>query len=155
MFNKERIKILTEEAFPADEMFIVDITISADNKIFVYIDSDTSVNIDDCVQISRHIEDELNKDELDFELNVSSAGLSNPLKLKRQYKKHLGQALEVLTTDGKKTKGKLTAVNQEGIELEITEKVKLEGKKRKQEIARTEAHLYSNIKIAKLLISFK
>lgn len=83
MIAKEQIISLAEEALKDTDRYVVDVTVSSDNVIEVYIDSDTSVTIDDCVEASRYIEEHLDRDAEDFELSVSSAGIDEPLLVVR------------------------------------------------------------------------
>ena len=111
----EKIKILemVNTALEGTEKYLVNLKITPDNRIYVDIDGDQGVNIDDCIELSRAIEEQLNRDEEDFELNVSSAGAAQPLKLTRQYRKNLGREVEVVTRDGEKLTGTLEAVDEE------------------------------------------
>ena len=126
-----------------------------DNRIVIEVDSDTSVSIDFCIAMSRHIESELNRDVEDFELEVGSSGLTEPFKLTRQYVKNIGNEVEVLTCDGRKLKGILKNANEEGFILETERDVKLEGAKRKTRIKEEEQFNYQDIKYTKYLIRFK
>lgn len=118
MIRKEEIIQLVEAALEGTDRFVVDVLVKIDNRIMVFIDSDTSVTIAHCVALSRYIEQNLDREEEDFELRVSSAGIDQPLRLFRQYKKAIGRKVEVKTSkDGIKT-GVLLAVSEDAIELE-------------------------------------
>ena len=80
---------------------------SGDNRIVVEIDSYSSVSIDDCVRLNGIIESHFDRDVEDYELEVGSAGLTSPLRVKAQYDKNVGNPVEVLTNDGRKLKGTL------------------------------------------------
>ena len=112
----EKIKILemVSAALEGTEKYLVNLKITPDNRIFVDIDGDQGVTIDDCIELSRAIEGQLDREEEDFELNVSSAGADQPLKLTRQYRKNLGREVEVVTMDGEKLTGTLTEAGEEG-----------------------------------------
>ena len=112
----------------------------------VDIDGDNGVNIDDCIELSRAIEGNLNRDEEDFELNVSSAGADQPLKLTRQYRKNVGRDLEVVTLDGEKAEGVLEDASDEGIVL------RTHGTKK--QAPETLRFAYRDIKSAKVAIKF-
>ena len=130
MINKEIIQGLTEEWLQGNDYFLVDISFSADDRIVIEIDHADGVWIEDCVELSRFIEDRLNRDDEDFELEVGSAGLGQPFKVAQQYVNHIGKEVEVLTLDGKKLKGILKSVDGEQFVVTVEEKVRVEGKKR-------------------------
>ena len=111
----EKIKILeiVNQALEGSDKFLVSLKITPDNRIYVDIDGDSGVTIDDCIELSRAIEGQLNRDEEDFALDVSSAGADQPLKLTRQYRKNLGRDVEVVMLDGEKIEGELTEADEE------------------------------------------
>lgn len=113
-----------------NDYFLVDVSVSADDKIVVEIDHADGVWIDDCVELSKFIEDHLNRDEEDYELEVGSAGLGQPFKVPQQYINHVGDDVEVLTPEGKKIKGVLKSVNEPEFTVTTIQKVKNEGDKR-------------------------
>ena len=129
---------------------MVDLHVSKDNRINVSIDGDNGINIDDCIELSRHIEGNLDREKEDFELNVASAGLDSPLKLLRQYKKNVGRSLKVETMDGEVKEGVLMEATDEKIvlKLELTKKQKKEG------VSDAFECQYEQIKIAKIVIKF-
>jgi len=96
----------------------------------VEIDHADGVWIDDCVELSKFIEDHLNRDEEDYELEVGSAGLGQPFKVPQQYINHVGDDVEVLSPEGKKVKGVLKSVNEPEFTVTTIQKVKNEGDKR-------------------------
>lgn len=155
MIDSSLIKSLALKYLEDKECYLVDVAVSSDNRIVVEIDSDTSVSIDFCIAMSRHIESELNRDVEDFELEVGSSGLTEPFKLVRQYTKNIGNEVEVLTCDGRKLKGVLLDANEENFLLETERDVKLEGAKRKTRIKEEERFNYQDIKYTKYLIRFK
>lgn len=118
MIRKEEIIELAEEALEGTDRFVVDVLVKIDNRILVFIDSDTSVTIADCVALSRFIEKHFDREEEDFELRVSSSGIDQPLRMFRQYKKAIGRQVEVKTTEEEIKTGVLIAVSEETIELE-------------------------------------
>jgi ribosome maturation factor RimP len=152
MITKEKIQNLVEEVL-SDDQFIVDITVGAANQISVSVDSDAGISIGECVQISRHIENSLDRETEDFSLEVSSPGLSLPLKVVRQYLKNIGREVEVVTTEGEKQKGILRSAHQAGFEIEIVAKEKVDGAK--VEVTKTLAYDFDQIKTVKIVISFK
>jgi ribosome maturation factor RimP len=105
MIDKNIVKTLVEEWLQDKEYFLVDIQISQDDRIVVEIDHADGVWIEDCVELSKFIEDHLDRDEEDYELEVGSAGLGQPFKVEQQYVNFIGKEVEVLDGDGKKVKG--------------------------------------------------
>ena len=154
MIDKNVVKKLVEEWLQDKEYFLVGIEISPDDRIVVEIDHADGVWIEDCVALSKYIEDHLNRDEEDYELEVGSAGLGQPFKVPQQYINFIGKDVEVLDADGKKVKGILKAVEGNDFTVGVEEKVKVEGKKRpvKQEVD----HVYQmdKVKYTKYIISF-
>jgi len=115
---QSKAKKLLEAGLQEDEaLFLIDFTVSLDNKIRVVIDGDFGVTVEDCMKISRTIEHNLDREEEDFSLEVASAGASTPLSVPRQYIKNIGRKLEVTFTEGA-IEGTLTEVREEGIYLE-------------------------------------
>lgn len=154
MIDKNVVKKLVEEWLQDKEYFLVSIEISPDDRIVVEIDHADGVWIEDCVALSKYIEDHLNRDEEDYELEVGSAGLGQPFKVPQQYINFIGKEVEVLDADGKKVKGILKAVEGNDFTVGVEGKVKVEGKKRpvKQEVD----HVYQmdKVKYTKYIISF-
>lgn len=155
MVDNERIKEIVNAKLTELDLFLVEAKVSPSNIITVIIDGERPVTIEACTELSRHIEAQLDRNTDNFELNVMSAGVGQPLQLPRQYNHNIGRTLTVQTTNGNKIKAKLTAANQNNITLCYTERVTVEGKKRKQEIERTITLDYNEIKTAKVEPSFK
>lgn len=155
MISKQKIEELVSQWLQGKDYFLVDIAISSDNKIVVEIDHADGVWIDDCVELSRFIEERLDRDEEDFELEVGSAGLGQPFKVEQQYQNHIGKEVEVLQADGKKVKGLLKAVDGRKFTVSVKEKVKVEGKKRPELQDVDHQYDMDEVKYTKYLISFK
>lgn len=154
MIEKSEIIATTEEFLKNSPDYLVDVIVAADNTITVEIDNDNGVNIDDCVRLSRHIESKLNRDTEDFELTVTSAGLTSPFKTRRQYKKHEGKEVEVLTRKGEKLKGILKSSTDNNFTIEVSKMVKPEGAKRKTEVKEEQIYNYDEVKYTKYQIRF-
>ncbi len=155
MISKETVKGIVEEWLKGKEYFLVGIEIGLDNKIVIEIDHADGVWIDDCVQLSRFIEEHLDRDVEDYELEVGSAGLGQPFKVPQQYINFIGKDVEVLDEDGRKYKGVLTSVNGRDFIVTVKEKVRKEGSKRP---VMTDVQMSFNmdkVKYTKYLISFK
>ncbi|QRX64910.1 ribosome assembly cofactor RimP [Dysgonomonadaceae bacterium zrk40] len=155
MIDKNMLITLTEEYLKDTTNYLVDLTLGSDNSIIVEIDNDEGVDIDQCAALSRHIEGQLDRDSEDFELTVTSAGLTSPFKTVRQYRKYEGKEVEVLTRTGVKHSGILRSSDDEGFTLTVTRKVKPEGAKRKQEVEEDLRFSYDDVKHTKYLIRFK
>lgn len=155
MIDKTLIENTVAEALRGTDMFPVEISVSADNRIVVEVDSMTAVDIDFCVALNRKIEQVLNRDEEDFELEVGSAGLTSPFKVKGQFDKNIGNEVEVLTRDGRKFTGTLVETTDEGFTVEVARKVKPEGAKRPVIEMQPETLAYGDAKSVKYVINFK
>lgn len=149
--DKIRILELVKTRLEGSDKFLVDLHVSGDNRINVSIDGDNGITIDDCIELSRFIESNLDRDEEDFELNVASAGLDSPLKLKRQYVKNIGRSINVTTIDGEKTEGKLLEVSEDQIVVEPDNRRK---KKKEQVEEENVAVPFDQIKVAKIVVKF-
>ncbi len=155
MITKEQIENLIKPKIDEEDLFQVEVTVSSSNKISVFIDGDKGVTIDQCIALSRFIEENINRDEEDYELDVSSAGLDLPLKVQRQYIKNIGRSVAIILKNGQKLTGKLVSANDDGINLEVEKNVVLEGKKRKQKVIEIMPLNYSDIKSTKIVVSFR
>ena len=155
MTDKNIVKNLVDQWLEGKDYFLVDIEISRDNKIVVEIDHADGVWIEDCVELSRFIEDHLDREAEDFELEVGSAGLGQPFKVAQQYVNFVGKEVEVLDADGKKYKGVLKSVDGRDFTVTTEEKVKVEGKKRPQLQDKDYQFSMDTVKYCKYLISFK
>ncbi len=153
MIDKNKIAELTNEKL-TDDQFLVEVTVSATNVINIMVDSDTNMSINQIVELSRYVEGKLDRDAEDFELSVFSAGLTEPFRLIRQYKKNLGNEIDVLLTNGIKMSGILVTADEDGISLEVTTKEKIEGSKKKELVKRVHSFVYQEIKEAKKILKF-
>lgn len=158
MISKQKVRELAEERIQErdENLFIVELTISSSNVIRLELDKKNgSVSIEDCVSVSRNVEHNLDREAVDFELHVSSAGLDKPLRVFEQYVKNVGRSLEVKLNSNEKTTGKLIHVNADGITLSREEKRVVEGKKKKEVVVIEESIAFTDINEAKIVISFK
>ena len=143
---------LALEQYP--NIFLVDLKISNDKSINVILDGDKEVNIKDCINISRAIEFDLDRDEEDFSLEVASAGVGSPLKLPRQYRKNLGRKLEVISSDGLKFMGELTHVKEDAIELQWKQREPKPIGKGKVTVTKNKILTFDEISQTKVMIKF-
>ena len=130
MIDINELRTFVEGRLKDTEYFLTDLKITPANEITVEIDSMTPGDLEQCVELTRAIEEAFDRDVEDYELEVGTAGLTSPLKVRRQYDKYVGRDLEVLTTDGRKLHGMLRSVSDEGIILSSEQKVKKEGQKK-------------------------
>ena len=155
MIDKNIVKRLVDEWLEGKEYFLVDIQISPDSKVVVEIDHADGVWIEDCVELSKFIEEHLSRDEEDYELEVGSAGLGQPFKVPQQYINFIGKEVEVLDQDGSKVKGILKSVDGNKFIVSVNEKVRVEGKKRPVKMDVDHEYDMNEVKYTKYLISFK
>ena len=128
MIEKSFIEELVHDFTDETEMFLVGIKVSSTNKITVFVDTRNGVTIDECVELHRHIEKNLDRETEDFELQVSSPGLDSSFIVIKQYYKNEGRKVEVVDEDGQKHSGILKNVTQGGFDLETEVKIKGKGK---------------------------
>lgn len=158
MISKQKVRELAEERIKDrdERLFIVELTISASNVIRLELDkTEGNVSIEDCMSVSRNIEHNLDREEADFELHVSSAGLDKPLRVHAQYVKNIGRDLDVKLKSKEKVTGTLISVDEAGIVLQREEKQAIEGKKKKELVVIENKIAFSDINEAKIVISFK
>ena len=155
MIEKETVKSLVNQWLEGKEYFLTDLSVSADNCIVVEIDHKEGVWIDDCVNLSRYIDQHLDRDVEDYELEVGSAGIGQPFKVLQQYFNHIDKQVEVITTTGEKWRGLLKEANEEGITLTVSVKVKEEGMKRPKLQEQDKPFSFSEIKQTQYVIDYK
>ena len=155
MIDKQAVTRIVEEWLDGKDYFLVDVSVSPDDKIVVEIDHADGVWIDDCVDLSRYIESRLSREDEDYELEVGSAGIGQPFKVLKQYQIYIGKEVEVMDNTGKKWKGVLADANEENFTVTMTVKVKPEGAKRPKLVEQNVTFTYDEIKYTKYLISFK
>lgn len=155
MITEKKIRELVEERIAGTENYIVEVRVRPGNKILVLLDNMNGLAIKDCVDVSRHVEHNLDRESEDFELEVSSPGLDQPLRILRQYQKYIGKQVQVVTTDGSKITGELKTATEEAIEVETRAKEKIEGKKGKQLVVTNHRLPFADIKETRVVITFK
>lgn len=154
MAFKEQVKQLLEEGLGQHpSLFLIDFSISADYKITVIIDGDNGVILQDCIDVSRSIENNLDREEQDYSLEVASAGATSPLKLPRQYRKNVGRTLEV-TLENEVIEAELVAADDEKISLEWKVREPKKIGKGKETVQKSAQIPYESIKKAQVVISF-
>ena len=155
MILKQAVNQVVEDFLKDSAYYLVELNIATDNRISIEIDSFDGVSIDFCVELNRHIESQFDREAEDYELEVSSAGLTEPFKVLKQYEKNIGNEVEVLTKSGKKLTGVLTSATENEFELEIERTEKPEGSKRKTIVNEILTFKYEEIKHTKYIIRFK
>ena len=137
------------------DLFVINMTMGADNAIKVIIDGDNGVLVGDCMFISRAIEHNLDREEEDFSLEVLSAGAASPLTMPRQYKKNIGRMVQVKPLEKGKFEGRLSLVDEKGITIICSEKKRIEGRKKKEVVEEEFRFDFDKIKETKIVVSFK
>lgn len=148
MITEAVVRTLVEEKIEGSGLFLVSVKVLPSNRIRVFVDALAGLDVKDCVDISRHIEGNLDREKEDYELEVSSPGLSEPFQHPLQYQKNVGRTLKVISNDGHELKGKLVKFENETITIQP------DGKKKKESAEPVIIPL-TEIKEAKTVISFK
>ena len=152
---KSKVKELLEQGLKQNPtLFLIDFSISDSYKILVTLDGDHGVSLQDCMDISRAIEHNLDREEQDFSLEVASAGVSTPLKLSRQYVKNIGRNVKITTIDNETIEAKIVAADAEKTVLNWKERVPKQIGKGKETVEFNREFPYSNIKEAIITINF-
>lgn len=155
MIDKNLVESVVNEWLEGKDYFLVDVTVSADDCIVVTIDHAEGVWIEDCAELSRFIESKLNREDEDYELEVGSAGLGQPFRVRQQYEIHIGEMVETQTRDGHKYQGTLLEVGEDGFTLEVEQKVKPEGAKRPRKEMVAMHFTFEEVAFTKYLIKVK
>ncbi len=154
MINKQQILEIIEKPLKDDNYFLVDLDVKSSKKIVILIDSESGVPIEYCVSLSRKIREALGETMDEYELEVSSPGIGQPLKVMQQYYKCVDKEIEVITKDGMKYKGILIFVSDEEIKVSVEEKIKIPGRKKREIELKEYIFSIENIKTVKETIKF-
>ena len=154
MLDATEIRNFVEKTLEGSDLFLVDVKVKPDNLIEVEIDSDSPISIEQCEKLTREIESEFDRDKEDYTLEVGSAGITSPFKVKRQYLKNVGKEVEVVLKDGKKLTGVLKSANDQNFTVVTKEKVKKPEAKRPviEEVEHTLG--YDDVKQTKYILKF-
>ncbi len=155
MIEKKVVVTAVEEWLKDNDYFLVDVVFADNDRIVVEIDHADGVWIEDCAELSRFLQDKLGEELGNYELEVGSAGIGQPFKVAQQYVNYIGKEVEVLALDGKKTQGILKSVDGDDFIVTVTEKQKLEGKKRPVMVDVDKAFNMQQVKYTKYLLNFK
>lgn len=152
--NQEKVRELLQEALQENEsLYLIDLQFLANSKIKVIVDGDSGVQLNECVRISRKIEHNLDREEEDFSLEVTTPDISHPLMVKRQYVKNVNRILKV-KTETEEFEGTLTEVTDENITLQWKAREPKPIGKGKHTVDKTVTLVYEDIKEAKVKIIF-
>ena len=155
MIDKKVVVTAVEEWLKDNDYFLVDVMFAEGDKIVVEIDHADGVWIEDCAELSRFLQEKLGEELGEYELEVGSAGIGHPFKVQQQYVNYIGEEVEVLDLEGKKITGVLKSVDGENFVVTVTEKQKLEGKKRPVMVEVDKTFNMKQVKYTKYLLNFK
>ena len=153
-FKSKVQEVLDAALAEREHLFLIDLSINDANKISIILDGDFGVNLQDCIDVSRAVENNLDREEQDFSLEVASAGVSSPLKLVRQFKKNIGRTIKVKTISSAEIEAKLSMADDEKITLEWQVREPKKIGKGKETVDKKLEIPYENIKEAIVIISF-
>ncbi|HEX7869137.1 MAG TPA: ribosome assembly cofactor RimP [Chryseobacterium sp.] len=153
-FRKNIETLLNDFLQTREDLFLIDLKFSAGDDITVILDGDNGVTVQDCLDASRAIEFNMDREEHDFSLQVMSAGLSEPLAIPRQFDKNIGREIEVLLSDSSKIEGELAKVDEEKITLVLRYRKPKEVGKGKVDVEEEKEIPYSEIKKALVVLKF-
>lgn len=155
MIDRQTVVSAVEEAIAGSDLFVVDVTVTPDKSIAVEIDSPGNLDIDTCSALTRRIGELLPAELDDYDLEVGSAGLTAPFKVRGQWEKNLGNEIELLTNDGRKLAATLAALGDDSFTIAYQVKEKPQGQKRPVLVEKTEEIPFANVKKANYLLRFK
>ena len=153
-FRNKIEQLLNDFLAQREDLFLIDLKISAADDITVILDGDDGVSLQDCLDASRAIEFNMDREEHDFSLQVMSAGLSEPLSTPRQYAKNIGRDLKILLNDSSEIEGELGMVDDEKVTLVLRYRKPKEVGKGKVDVVEEKQIPYSEIKKATVVIKF-
>lgn len=154
MISKAQIENLANAFLQGSDNYLIDVKVSASNKIVIHIENDSHVAIRDCVALSRHIEHSLDREKEDFELEVSSPGIDQPFKHPRQYRKYQGKEVDVKKLNGDQLKGILIESDDSGLTLQPSPTKKSKKTAPQDNQPQTISIPFSDVKEARLIIKF-
>jgi ribosome maturation factor RimP len=155
MITKEQIQKIVETIVDPKNQFLVNIVVRPGNKVIVTVDDIRGIHLDECAEISKKIEQTLDRNKEDFELEVTSPGLTQPFLVMQQYRKNLNKDIEVLLKNGIKKMVRLISVHENGIDVEEEKKIKPANNKKKQVIIEKQFIEFEDIKNTRIVLPFK
>ena len=154
MSFKEQVEQLVKAALDENPtLFLMDLSIGGDNTIRILLDGDEGVTLQACMEVSRKVEHNLDREENDFSLEVSSCGVGSPLTLPRQFKKNVDRKLEVVDSEDKLVQGTLITVTEDSFTLEWKAREPKPIGKGKVTVTKTREFKYGSFKNAKVIVS--
>ena len=153
-FKAQIAQLLNDFLAEREDLFLIDMKFSATDHIRVILDGDHGVTLQDCLDASRAIEFNMDREEHDFSLEVMSAGLSEPLNSLSQYRKNIGRSLELVMNDSSEIEGELVSVEEDKITLVLKYRKPKDIGKGKVDVVEEREILYSDIKKALVAIKF-
>ena len=151
---KEKVEALVQEALVENpSLFLIDLTIGGDNSIRVLLDGDQGVTLEACMQVSRKVEHNLDREENDFSIEVSSCGVGSPLTTPRQFKKNVSRKLEVTDSEDKQVQGTLIEATDTSFTLEWKAREPKPIGKGKVTVTKTREFQYGQYNSAKVIVS--
>lgn len=153
MLREEVTRLIDEALEENPSLFLIDFEIKGDNQILVVIDGDKGVSVNDCIEVSRKIEHNLDRDEQDFSLEVTSAGAASPLQMPRQFQKNIGRKLSV-KTENQDFEAKLESATDKEIVLRWKAREPKPVGKGKVTVSKEAVLKYADIVEAKVMITF-
>ena len=152
-FKEKVLELLNSCLLERSHLFLVDLTITDAMKVIITIDGDGGVVVQDCIDVSRAIEDNLDRDEQDFSLEVASFGVGSPLKMTRQYINNIGRTF-IVDIENETIEAKLTNANTEFITLSWIAREPKKIGKGKETVNKTSDIPYKDIKQAVVTVTF-
>ena len=153
-FRAQIENLLTRSLKDNPKLFLIDLSISGDNKIKIVLDGDDSVSLMDCINVSRAIEHNLDREIFDFGLEVASVGADDILTISRQYYKNIGRKLSVIDVTGKNYEGVLTSIKKNEILIEWKERQPKKIGKGKETVLKNKILSFSEITQSKVILKF-
>ena len=152
-FKEKVYHLINEGLTEKPAVFLIDLTITDSFKVIVTLDADNAVILQDCIDLSRAIENNLDREEQDFSLEVASVGVGSPLKMVRQYKKNVGRTL-IVKLANETIEAQLVDANEEFITLAWEAREPKRIGKGKETVQKRQEILYSEIKEAIVTVTF-
>lgn len=151
---KEKVETLVQEALVENpSLFLIDLTVGGDNSIRVLLDGDQGVTLEACMQVSRKVEHNLDREENDFSIEVSSCGVGSPLTIPRQFKKNVTRKLEVTDREDKQVQGTLVEATDTSFTLQWKAREPKPIGKGKVTVTKTREFQYGQYNSAKVIVS--
>ncbi|MFK8060682.1 MAG: ribosome assembly cofactor RimP [Polaribacter sp.] len=152
--DQTKVRDLIEEALALNEsLYLIDFEISVNNKIQVTVDGDNGVPLSECIRISRNVNDNLDREEEDYSLEVATPDIAHPLKVKRQFIKNINRILKVKTFV-EEFEGTLVEADEDKIVLNWKAREPKPIGKGKVTVSKTATIDHKDIKEAKVKIVF-